>query len=413
MTCFPRGLVLPLLLLGGCATAPNPSPPSLPATTPAVVLVPGVTGSRLCDRATGAVLWGDTTRLIVPRDDGRRLAIRIPGEGSDLEPCGVIREMRVGPWKKDIYGGLIDFLERNGHHVVPFDHDWRRDNIENARLLSRALERLAATRATGRVHLICQSNGTYICRYLARHGDVSLEEAEHGVRRPPAGVEIEKVILVGTANGGAIRILRELNTGRQYFALIGRRMRPETLFTFRSLYQDLPVYDPAVIEGVSDPDLFNATEWRTYGWSVFEPATAARLDRADSGLFGTEAQRLEFLRDALDRARRLHRLLRTDVDADLPRYYSMQSIDRRTPARALLVFDDGRWQTRISDEADPPLTAPGDGHATAASQHWLSGSEMARLDAPYFLPGRHFEMITTSEARARLLRILHEPVETR
>ena len=63
---------------------------------------------------------------------------------------------------------------------------------------------------------MCQSNGERICRYLAKYGAATLEEAEAGRTAPLPGIAIEKVLLVGTSNAGSLRILRELNRGRSY-----------------------------------------------------------------------------------------------------------------------------------------------------------------------------------------------------
>ena len=388
-------LAVATLLALGCATASAPPPPAVLAGGPAVVLVPGTTGSRLCDANTGAVLWGDSTRMLVPWDGGARLALPLDGSPDHIVPCGAIREMRVAQWRKDIYGGLLDYLKGSGASVYVFDYDWRRDNIHSARKLTAMLEKIAAERGDGRVNLICQSNGGYICRYAARFGDVSLEDAERGERRPAAGVTIEKVILAGTANGGSMRILRELNRGRQYLRLIGRRFRPELFFTLPSLFQDLPAYrSDLFVDEDGRPlnvDLFDAASWRTYGWSIF--ATETNIG----------AEREAYLRDALQSAKRMHALLRGPHGGPLPRYYSVQSIDFPTPTRARLERHGAHWRTHVLEEER------GDLHATQETQEWLSPSETAALVRPtVHVHGEHFEMITTDETRALLLQILRE-----
>ena len=383
-----------LFILASCATV---SPPVQSAPTPGaipVVIVPGVTGSRLCD-SEGRVLWGDVPRLIVPWDGGYSMALPITGADDGVVPCGPIREMRIGHYRKDIYGGLLDFLIAAGHPAHFFDYDWRRDNVESARQLVSELERIGSDR----VALICQSNATYICRWAAMYGDVSLEEAEEGIRRP-AGVLIEKLIMVGTANGGSIRILQELNRGRQYIRIIGRHMRPETLFTFRSLHQDLPVYRDDLFfspDGTPLPiDVFALEPWLVHGWSIFADGPAARAP--ENEVFGTSSQREAFLRDSLDRARRLQALLRRGTERSPTRYYSIQSRELPTPSHAVV---EGR-STRIYS------ALPGDRHAVEESQEWLSPAERTALLPPFVVPGKHFEMITTDETRQIILEMLRE-----
>src|SRR5262249_37250873 len=142
---------------------------------------------------------------------------------------------------------------------------------------------VALARARGeerlRVALICQSNGAHICRYLAKYGGASLEEAEAGRAAPPRELEITRMVLVGTANGRSLRMLREMHRGRPYVPLsLGRRLQPETLFTFPSFYQDLPVYRSDVFldeKGRTlDVDLFSAAAWETYGWTIYGPASS-------------------------------------------------------------------------------------------------------------------------------------------
>ena len=373
-------LLIATLLAFGCASAPPPPAPPVRADRPAIVLVPGMTGSRLCD-ADGTLLWGDSARLVRPWDGGARLALPLDGSRDALRPCGAIRDMRVAQWRKDIYGGLIDFLRANGENVYVFDYDWRRDNVESARLLAATLERIG----NPHVRLICQSNGGYICRYAARFGDVSLDDAERGARRPPANATIEQLILVGTANGGSMRILRELNRGRQYIRFIGRRFRPEVFFTYPALYQDLPAYRSDLFVG-ADVDVFDAANWRKYGWSIYARSAVS-----------PEQER--FLGEQLAYARRMHALLRRADDVPLTRYYSIQSVDFPTPTRARIE----RTRTVFLDEDR------GDLHATEASQNALAPGETAALAMPpVHVHGEHFELITTGETRALLLRILRD-----
>lgn len=400
-------VLVALVLSLGCATAPTPLPS--PVDDAAVVIVPGMTGTKLCDRESGRVLWGNTPRLATPWDGGYRLIAPLSGAPDDVVPCGPILELRVVEWRKDIYGGLIAFMEGNGYVVgdierphpaaslFMFSYDWRRDNVESARQLARLL------RSMGRVNLICQSNASYICRYAVRYGDVSLDEAESGIRRDPENVD--RLILVGTANGGALRILRELNRGRQYIRLFGTRFRPEVFFTFPALFQDLPVHDDELFtdeRGLAMAvDLFDPQTWRTFEWSIFRPEVVARVERSDR--FGTEEERSAYLARALDSARRMHRLLQQNAGGSLPRYYSIQSLDFPTPDRATIRRRDNRWQTLFH------LTGQGDRHATRESQDWLAREEIEAMAEPTtYISGRHFEMITTARARAEILRILTE-----
>jgi hypothetical protein len=206
--------------------------------------------------------------------------------------------------------------------------------------------------------------------------------------------------------------------------LIGRKFRPETMFTFDALFETLPGYraDLFFDEGGRqlDVDLFDAASWRTYGWSVFGARTARRLEeRERADLFADAATRLRRLEKILDRARRTHDLLRRDVEEfGDTRYYSIQNPYRPTGQRALLTrTSKGRWRTRFAGEAalkrDPRLedlaTADGDGYATVESQLWLSPQETAALAGPpLHVRARHREIIRHLETQLRILDILAE-----
>jgi len=369
----------------GLAERPPAEPPSVP-----VVFVPGVTGVVLRDSGTGEVVWGEGRNLLGPHDDGSRLALR-PGDA--IEPAGPIDEIRLFGIHKPIYGPLRTLLTRAGY--VPgetlffFGYDWRRDLTESAGRLRDWLEELRQKqgRESLEVDLVCQSSGAHLCRYLAKYG------------LPPT-LAVRRLILVGASNGGSLRILRELDRGRRYVPLVGRFMSPEVLFTFPSLFQDLPIYRRDLFLDAKgkplDVDLWDPESWRRYGWSV--------------------PGKDEELRRTLSDARHFQELLH----ADSPRFgntrvYVVGSTDQPTPDRAVLVRDGKEWKTFFT--GDPWLrrrpalealaTAEGDEHAAVASQDWLSPQEKAALALPpRRVKGGHFEALLTVEAGRFLLEAL-------
>jgi hypothetical protein len=433
-----------------------------PAPTRAlVVLVPGVTGSMLRD-GHGRVVWGYGRNLIAPRDGGRRLALPLV-EGSAhgrLEPFALLGSVRLLGLSKPVYGPLVRWLEEAGYRravdhrarrdgasaadsLLLFPWDWRQSHVAAAGRLAEALE--AARRARGDavlpVALVCQSSGAHVCRWFAKYGGATLEQVETGRAAAPSTVAVRALVLVGCSNGGSLRILRELDRGRRYVPAIGRTMLPETLFTFPSLYEDLPAYrsDLFVDERgrALDVDLYDATAWRRFGWSAFSVAASRRLSRPDAGrIFATGDARLEYLRSVLDRARRFQRALAADTGwPSAPRYHLIQGrSDPATPERAVIAGAVAAERTLTGGAAASPgaaapqatrllfagdhavdsdprlrgLTAAlGDGHATVESQHWLAPEEARALAGPAVsVPGEHFELILSREARAALLAAL-------
>ncbi len=228
---------------------------------------------------------------------------------------------------------------------------------------------------------------------------------------------------MGTSNGGSLRILRELNRGRRYIPLVGRRWLPETLFTFVSLFQDLPVYRRDLFmdeqgQGL-EIDLFDADSWERYGWSVFGAASRRRIERSGrTDLFGSPEARRRHLERMLDRSRRLHALLRRDVAGFATRYDSIQNVSDETPQRAVLARRlDGSWKLLFSGDRElrrrqalhELATARGDGHATVESQAWLSPQESRALaPEPLTVRGAHFEMILEPAVHRRFVEFLLE-----
>lgn len=424
-----------------CSQAPAPVArhplAAVEGRTP-VVIVPGTTGSQLRSTLSDELIWGQGRHVMRPRDDGYALArsLSLPWDAADpgVEATAVIEEMRLfaGLVRKPIYGPVPRAFEAQGFQrgeltapkpgddLFLYAYDWRNDNVPVAHRLGRLLESLAQQpQRRGKplaMDLVCQSNGAYICRYLVKYGLATLEQAEQGIQVPLAGVSIRKLILIGTSNGGAMRILREVDRGRTYVAGLGRRMSPEVIFTFPSIYQDLPSYlERPFIDASGRPldlDLYDAQTWVEQGWSVFDPKVEARLGQRPD-LFADRSTRLDFLAHCLDRARRLHGVLYRDAQV-LPetRYYLLQNGYYTTPQRAVVEPGGERSQLLFSGDkelaADGYLaalaSAPGDGHATLDSQHHLSPHEQASLAAESFLlPGKHFELIIDPATLRRML----------
>lgn len=442
-------LALPALLATCTAGPPPPVHPGLRQVTEKtpVVLVPGLTGVTLRHRESGRTLWGRGWNLLVPRDGGLNLALPLDEPGADgfvtspLEAGEAIRSVSLLGFRVAIYQPIFRLMEAQGYVVgdldrprpqdtfLAFDYDWRQDKIANARLLLERLENLRRIRGEDRlsVVLMCQSCGAHLCRWLTKYGGATLEQAEAGTAAPPATVDIDRLVLIGSSNGGSLRILREMHRGRKYLPL-GRHLRPEMLFSFRSLFLDLPAYrTDFFVDGEGRPldlDLYDAETWRRHDWSVFHPRVQRRLEKTKRpDLFGTADRRFAYLARQLDRARRFQRLLKRNAPGfGETRYHSIQGLENPTPDRAVVervpgrgTSNDGGWRLLFAgDKAlkNRPavaslLAVPGDEHASEASQDWLSSQEKdALVEKPLYASGGHFELLLDPRTAERLLEIL-------
>lgn len=439
--------ILVLLVLAACGGPPIPrlATDVAPAELTPVILVPGVTGTALRNGETGKLVWGTGWRLFCPRDGGAGTALPLTPRGratDPIEPAFVLEAIRLGPFKSAVYGPVLETLEahgfrrgdlddpRPGETLFTFAYDWRRDNTESAAELLDKLRRLARVRDESplAVSLICQSNGSHLCRWLAKYGGATLEDAEAGAG-PPADVRVETLVLVGTANGGALRIFREIHRGRTYvpFLDLGRDWLPEVLFTLPSLYQDLAGYQQdwfVDVEGRPlDVDLYDARTWVEHGWSVFSEKARRRLRKTNRPeLYGTEAERIAFLERQLDRARRFRHLLERDPAGFVaPAIHSVQNDAVPTSDRAVLpgaqtphivpgVWFTGDRKLRRREELVDRISRPGDGHATVESQLTLSPKELeALVDEPLYVPGNHFSILLHPEALRRFVEATTTP----
>jgi hypothetical protein len=403
-----------------------------------VVFVPGVTGSKLRDPETRETIFGRGINVVLPHDGGYGIALPVTGSGQPaLEAFEVVDRVGFAFTTVEVFGPLIELLEANGYRrgdmgapraadtLFPFPYDWRQDSAESARLLAEGLAQLRRARGGGplRVALVCQSTGAHVCRYLVKYGGAPLEEAESGRAGPLPWLEVTRLVLIASANGGSMRTLRELDRGRRYVRLYGRVLQAEVFFTFRSLYQDLPCGRRDLFVDPSGQllavDLCDAASWEHYGWSAMGKNAARRIARSGrSDLFGSEEARLRYLREVLGHSRRFQDLLHSDVVGfgAIP-YFLIQDASRDTPDRAVLVREEGEWRTLFTGDREVDrrpalrgrLTATGDGHATKRSQLWLSPQERAALATePIYVEGGHFELIHDPETRRHLLEILDE-----
>lgn len=422
-------------MLAACASAPPVVSPAPDGARTPVILVPGMIGTKLVDSATGRVAWGNVRAAFLPRDGGGSMALPVDGAPRS-EPQAVATEVLLGMRllgliRYDAYRPVVRLMEANGYRTGDlrrprpddtfflYGYDWRRSSPEIAAELMDRLAGLRAARgdATLHVDLVCQSTAQRICRYLLKYGAATLEDAERGRSRRPFPLDVEKLVLVGTANGGSLRALRELHRGRHYAGFLGRRFHPETVFTFRSVFEDLPTGDDELFVDRDgrpvDADVFDAEAWQRYGWSVFSPEVERRLAASRPAWLPDDAGLAAYLEDTLDGARRLNRLLAADSPTfDRADYAMIQSDTTPTPRRGLLVNVEGGWRTWFGGDeglVGPPWQAPGDGHAIVASQNHLSPQELEALAAPTLMvDGAHFHMILDPAAQRRLVELLLE-----
>src|SRR5512140_1661426 len=176
-----------------------------------VIIIPGIQGSEIVDRS-GKKLWFSIRRS---KEDDLRLPISstvLSRNRDSLRAGDIIRkvDLKLLP-DIEVYQALIDALESKGYHEATwnnpkatdvyyvFPYDWRRDNVENARLLMQRMEAVKRRlrKPQLKFNIIAHSMGGLIARYAAMYGG-----AEPPVGTPvptwAGAVHINKLMMFGT-----------------------------------------------------------------------------------------------------------------------------------------------------------------------------------------------------------------------
>ncbi len=420
---FSSRLLLPvfLVLLGGCASPTTPDLKRLYASSqvrqqPPVILVPGLMGSRLRESRSGEEVWtGSFGKILF--SDYAGLALQPDPHSLWPRPSGLeafdITSHAAGG---DYYGAIMQTLEEVGRyrrtlpgtpvraenrHYYVFSYDWRQDNVQSARKLSRFIEQIRQDYGDPdlRVDIIAHSMGGLITRYYLRYGEVDvLDDNEFPVNM--AGAQhVRRVILLGTPNLGSVEAVRSFIAGEK----VGlRRIPTEVLATMPSIYQLFPhTLNDWIIDAEGDVlqrDLFDIEIWRRFEWSIFDPEVRTRIRArfADRQSAERYLQTLtQYFHKHLERARRFVWSLTVPVDTPVP-LIVFGGDCYLTPARILIEEVNGISHTRLwPDEVQNPrpgldytrlMLEPGDGTVTKASL--LARNELdptvARHEYSYF-----------------------------
>ena len=431
--------------------APKPSPitPKSTGKTP-VIIIPGLTGSELVNTRTGEEVWFKASRA---HDDDLRLPIspNLARNRDNLVPRDIIRSVKFFKFlpETEIYERLIDALETRGGYkegkwanppkdgyqdtFYVFPYDWRRDNVENARLLVRQID--ALRRRLGKPNLkfnvVAHSMGGLIARYAAMYGNADLPM---GTPKPTwAGAKyFDKIFLLGTPNEGTVSAVNALLNG---FSYIGgglnlpfiQNISRFDVFTIPSIYQLLPhqgslkAYDenlqPVAI------DLYNPAEWEKYNWAIWQ-------DDAFVKKFSPAEQRVAkaYFTAALGRAKKFQEALDANSETKIPVSFYLMGADCKETEGGLLLLRNAkkdRWETHFkadsftrSDGAKVDATqlktllfAMGDGVVAKQSLSFENASAGGKknilpvVDSLYQCEG-HSKLITNPEIQDKLLTIL-------
>ncbi|MEM1026880.1 MAG: hypothetical protein AAGJ38_02250 [Planctomycetota bacterium] len=385
-----------------------------------VIVIPGILGSRLVHEPDGQTVWGAFTPAAAnPRrgDEARKLALPMrPGATlaeltDETRHDGALDRIEIEvakiPLKLDAYANILGTLGAGGYRdaqlgvagaidygddhysCFQFPYDWRRDNIENARLLKAYIEEKRvevqqkhAERYGGepedydvRFDIVAHSMGGLITRYMLRYGDAEPPEVfPDGTVADPevtwAGAEyVDQAILVGTPNAGSVASLRQLYQGAQ-FAPIFPSYPPALLGTMPSVYQLLPRGRHGAVLDAPDEnghhakvDPLDISFWQTRQWGLADPKQDRVLRMLLPDVESATERRiiaLDHLSKSLARAKAFHAAL--DAPAELPAGLEMYLFAGDAEGTEAVVETDRAAGTLV-----PVSYAPGDGTVLRSS----------------------------------------------
>lgn len=416
---------------------------------PPVIIIPGVTGSTLFNSKTNKQVWLKFTRA---KDDDIRLPISadLTANRDLLEARDIIRSVKIADFlpEIEIYERLIYALETRGNYhegdwddpkkgdyedtFFVYPYDWRRDNVESARLLIRKIEKLKAKlkKPNLKFNIVAHSMGGLVSRYAAMYGDADIPT---GPLQPTwAGAkDLDKIFLLGTPNDGSILALKAILQGHNITSAIPiPSLQPYTrfdAFTMPSLFEMLPSNGGLVIYDENFKPLhlniYEPNTWDEYDWSIWDdPEFKTRFSAEE------QANARPYFLAVLARAKKFQEALRAYRNGPVPvSFYLIGGDCQPTPAAAVVLWDEKNreWDTMIKprsftrtdgtrvseEEVKAKLSAKGDGTVTLQSLvDDLAAPEIKEKYLPIsggmFQCEDHTRLISNNEIQTKLLGLL-------
>ena len=279
-----------------------------------VILIPGILGSKLVDRSSGGIVWGtfgfgnadpkdpSGTRLIAlpmaeektlsqlqdnvfPSETLDRVVVSFGGYPLILNTYAYILDVLGVGGYRDQQQAQLDVVDWGDRHFTCFQfaYDWRRDIVESAQKLNQFIKekkiyvekelekRFGITDHDVKFDIVAHSMGGLVARYFMRYGDQDLPSDGSLPQLNWAGSKfVNRLIMVGTPNGGTLDALLKLIQG-YHPALLLPRYPPAVLGTMPSLYEMLPRSRHGALgddRGRPVDDIFDPELWRKNNWGL-------------------------------------------------------------------------------------------------------------------------------------------------
>ncbi|MDJ0864868.1 MAG: hypothetical protein QNK03_02090 [Myxococcota bacterium] len=426
-----------------------------------LIVIPGIMGSHLIDPETERPVWGDfRDRFARPWKAGDAGVIGLPMElGAPLDRLqgvaqaagslssiwgsigglqvelrlysGGLSKLGVGSFRGS-YGSRSrhepDWADEARATSFQFPYDWRRSLDETAgrllefmRLASRFVQAKRGTSDPVKFDVVAHSMGGLVLRYFLRYGGQRLPyDGSLPVLDWSGAAFVDSAILVGTPNGGSLRVLDRLVSGLPGNP-IHPHYEPTITGTMPSLYQLIPRtrHRPFVMEGGGpEPDCLDASFWRHMRWGLADPdraeALATLLPGVESAAERTDIA-LEHQEKCLSSARALFRAL--DEPAERPDSLSLHlvvgdahktvmtgtgvagdgriRVVRKAPGDGVVLRSSALLDDRVGGDWEPRLRTPLQWNGVT----FIRSDHMKLIDDPVFIDNALFFLLEQPRAR--------------
>jgi pimeloyl-ACP methyl ester carboxylesterase len=384
-----------------------------------VIIIPGILGSELQDPNTKEIPWLNLSTI-----KGDNLALPISPDllknRDTLVAKRIIETAKIFSLLPEIsvYQSLISSMERYGGYkpgnwenpapdgdrdtYYVFAYDWRLDNTENARLLTRNVEALKQKLGDAdlRFNIIAHSMGGLITRYAAMYGDQDLPANGEKPQPDWAGAaHFNKVFMFGVPNEGAMSTLQIFNEGYTVGGFEIDSIPKDVVLTSPAVFQLLPHQASARFYDENlEPlqiDLYDPETWKKYRWSAYTDVNFRNRFSGQIAAVGKNGRKSEYAEMTLDeldqyftavlsRAKAFHDAI--DVDTTVPASLGFFAFggDCDLTLDGAVVYQDAKtnaWKTifypksfrnsegrKISKDAvRRKILTPGDGRVTRRS----------------------------------------------
>ncbi len=423
-----------------------------------VILIPGILGSRLVEKATGEIAWGtfglsrinpNTTsgarRIGLPMAEGQKLSdlrddlwpdftldqvtFNVLGYPLELNTYAyILSVLGLGGYRdqQSAAAGIVDYGDRH-FTCFQFTFDWRRDIVESAIELDRFIKekrkyvqgeiekRFGLKDYDVKFDIVAHSMGGLVARYYLRYGVQDLPDDESLPNVTWDGSRyVEHLVMIGTPNAGSISAMLALVKGYRPARLLPR-YPAAVLGTMPALYQLLPRsrHRPLLdSKGRAVKDIFAPDLWQNNGWSLADPKQDALLKSLLPEIQSPAQRRriaLDHQRKALKRAKKFTAVIDMPATPPATLHYFLVAGDSEDTDETARFDSDGNLS--IVEKG------PGDGtvlRSSALMDERRTGSRMERLISPIhwtqvlFLFSNHLDLTKNPAFTDNLLYFLLE-----